>query len=139
MSDEVSEKERRIYYQDIVYAVCNIIERNLGEYVPCGTVDNPTRAVQEVLRECRIVGVSDEKDRWKDPQEVRETGWWWWFNGEQVIPLHVEEYQNDAGVYEYAVFMESLGWPEARDVMDLGGKWRMVLFPLPPGFASGCR
>lgn len=49
------EKNRRVYYQDIVYAVCNSLDRifakNKSNLVVCGTKDKPSRQVQELLRE----------------------------------------------------------------------------------------
>jgi hypothetical protein len=51
------EKRRRVYYQDIVYAVCNELDRAFakrvtrGEGTVCGTVDSPTTQVQDLLRE----------------------------------------------------------------------------------------
>ena len=49
------EKRYRIYYQDIVYAVCNRLDaatgRKPGVGVVCGTADNPTTEVQEALDE----------------------------------------------------------------------------------------
>lgn len=45
------EKKRRVYYQDIVYAVCNSLDqidgKRPGQGVVCGTVDTPTKQVQE--------------------------------------------------------------------------------------------
>ena len=46
-----TEKERRIYYQDIVYVVCNIIDQELGTKLVCGTVDEPSTEVQDKLSE----------------------------------------------------------------------------------------
>lgn len=47
------EKARRVYYQDIVYAVCNSLDRIFskrpGKGVVCGTVETPTRQVQDLL------------------------------------------------------------------------------------------
>lgn len=59
----VKEKARRVYYQDIVYAVCNTLDRinrsiglmgHLGytnSTVVCGTVDTPSDQVQKLMRE----------------------------------------------------------------------------------------
>ena len=44
------EKERRIYYQNIVYQICNMLEVYLGYTPVCGTVDNPTTEVQDTLK-----------------------------------------------------------------------------------------
>jgi len=49
------EKERRIYYQHIVYGVCNWIDRMLGRSVSkgegtiCGTFDTPSKGVRDGL------------------------------------------------------------------------------------------
>mgnify|MGYP001617058531 CR=1 FL=1 len=55
MSNELEvEKKRRIYYQDIVYAVCNLLDRldekKPGQGIICGTVESPSAAVQDRLR-----------------------------------------------------------------------------------------
>ena len=56
-----SEKERRVYYQNIVYAVCNLLDSHLG-YTPgqgivTGTVETPSTMVsdtlEKVLLRCR--------------------------------------------------------------------------------------
>lgn len=50
-----SEKDRRIYYQNIVYEICNILDEHLGKSVKtgtglvCGTVDDPSREVQDAI------------------------------------------------------------------------------------------
>ena len=48
------EKSRRVYYQNIVYGVCNILdaatERFCGTGVVCGTVREPSTEVQDTLR-----------------------------------------------------------------------------------------
>ena len=52
MSD-YTEKDRRIYYQDIVYKVCNLLDkhygRKLGTGLVCGTIDEPSSEVQNEL------------------------------------------------------------------------------------------
>lgn len=51
------EKRRRVYYQNIVYAVCNELDRafgnrvSRGEGVVCGTVESPTTQVQSLMKE----------------------------------------------------------------------------------------
>ena len=51
------EKKRRIYYQNIVYAVCRELDRafskriHRGEGTVCGTVDTPSTEVQDLMRE----------------------------------------------------------------------------------------
>ncbi len=55
---ERREKDARIYYQDIVYDVCNVldaIERRRitrGEGIVCGTPETPATVVQEAM--CRV-------------------------------------------------------------------------------------
>lgn len=44
-------KEKRIYYQDIVYAVCNIIDNYNKSSVVCGTVNNPSTEVQDTIED----------------------------------------------------------------------------------------
>ena len=49
------EQRRRVYYQDIVYSVCNAIDtierRNItkGKGTVCGTVESPTTEVQDAM------------------------------------------------------------------------------------------
>ena len=48
-----TEKDRRIYYQDIVYKVCNLLDkyhdRGPGTGLVCGTVEEPSNEVQDEL------------------------------------------------------------------------------------------
>ncbi len=46
------EKDRRIYYQSIVYTVCTLLDEYLqtGVGIVCGTVDDPSDEVQTVLK-----------------------------------------------------------------------------------------
>lgn len=47
LSDQLKkEKSRRIYYQGIVYDICNLLDQTLGTKTTCGTVDFPCRDVQ---------------------------------------------------------------------------------------------
>ena len=51
MSEE--ESARRVYYQNIVYDICNILDRYQGgksKSLVCGTVNNPTTEVQDAVR-----------------------------------------------------------------------------------------
>jgi hypothetical protein len=55
-----TEKERRIYYQSIVYAVCNALDLVDGKWpgtggIVCGTADEPSTAVQQ-----RIAALANE-------------------------------------------------------------------------------
>lgn len=43
------EKSARVYYQDIVYAVCNVLDKVTGERVVCGTVETPTTQVADAM------------------------------------------------------------------------------------------
>ena len=45
----ITEKQRRIYYQDIVYSVCNELDSVFDVRLVCGTVENPTNEVQDAL------------------------------------------------------------------------------------------
>ena len=56
-TENVAEKKRRIYYQDIVYDACNQLDqfqrsggRSKSERIACGTVNAPCKEVQEALR-----------------------------------------------------------------------------------------
>jgi hypothetical protein len=64
LSQIADEKQRRVYYQNIVYSVCNSLDRInraggiLGlvretgtSHIVCGTVDTPTTEVQDLMRE----------------------------------------------------------------------------------------
>jgi len=45
------EKKRRVYYQDIVYAVCNTLDTSgEGRHIICGTVDEPSIETQEAAK-----------------------------------------------------------------------------------------
>lgn len=48
------EKRRRVYYQDIVYQICNALDR-MGGTIVCGTVEEPSTAVQT-----RVLGLIAE-------------------------------------------------------------------------------
>ena len=56
-ANEVREKDRRVYYQNIVYAVCRELDRAFskrithGEGTVCGTVEHPSTEVQDLMRE----------------------------------------------------------------------------------------
>lgn len=60
IDEALSEKRRRIYYQDIVYAVCNKLDRVYTPPCVCGTVDTPTTQVQDRLES--LIWHRDEKD-----------------------------------------------------------------------------
>jgi len=86
---EITEKQRRIYYQDIVYAVCNIIDRNVGGSLWVGSVDDPSTEVQDTLAKCRIRFRDGDDSQWMDADKVDDLGLWWWFNGEQVLAVEI--------------------------------------------------
>ena len=77
-----TEKERRIYYQNIVYAVCSAIERVDGSHPGaafiCGTADEPSTAVQQ-----RIERIA------KEVIELRNAG------REPVSEHHISTVQNE--------------------------------------------
>lgn len=64
-----TEKDRRIYYQNIVYAVCGCLDEindnhfNRGTGIVCGNVNEPTREVQDQMHilESRITKVRELK------------------------------------------------------------------------------
>jgi hypothetical protein len=59
---EPTEKDRRIYYQGIVYDVCNLLDKAFTPKAACGTIDTPSKCVQE-----RIAILVDAYD----PDDVR--------------------------------------------------------------------
>ena len=52
--DVITEKDRRIYYQSIVYSVCNAIDELYGNHpgagIVCGTANSPSTAVEERIK-----------------------------------------------------------------------------------------
>ena len=52
---ESRERDRRVYYQDIVYEVCNLLDeldgKSVGTGLVCGTIDFPRSEVQDRLGE----------------------------------------------------------------------------------------
>lgn len=56
------EKERRIYYQNIVYEACQMLDHFADGVVVCGTIEEPSTDVQQTLKNVirqRMVAVSD--------------------------------------------------------------------------------
>lgn len=53
LAEEQTERFRRIYYQDIVYSVCNVIDQirgnKPGSGIVCGTSDEPSTQVQKEM------------------------------------------------------------------------------------------
>lgn len=48
----MDEKDRRIYYQDIVYKVCNALDKlTPGKHIVCGTIEEPSTDVQDRVEE----------------------------------------------------------------------------------------
>ena len=45
------EKSRRVYYQDIVYSVCQILDNEIGGKTVCGTIENQDSDVIERLKQ----------------------------------------------------------------------------------------
>ena len=43
----ITEKQRRVYYQDIVYHVCNALDKAFPGKTVCGTVEQPSDEVQQ--------------------------------------------------------------------------------------------
>lgn len=52
MTELEKEKRRRIYYQDIVYAVCNALDelRTDSSMTVCGSLESPSTEVQDGMR-----------------------------------------------------------------------------------------
>lgn len=53
--NEITEKDRRVYYQNIVYTVCNQLDRLRGHgyavgRTVCGTVETPATQVQDMVK-----------------------------------------------------------------------------------------
>lgn len=44
------EKDARVYYQNIVYAVCNALDKMHGGTLTCGTLETPSTEVQEAMK-----------------------------------------------------------------------------------------
>jgi len=72
--DEVTEKERRVYYQTIVYNVC----KQLDEYwshtaekdslIVCGTLEHPSTEVQDCLE--KVLAIQKTKQEIKRPTKI---------------------------------------------------------------------
>ena len=133
---EISEKERRIYYQGIVYAVCNIIDRNIGSRIVCGTVESPSTDVQDYLAACNIRLKCDDDARWVNPEDVNDLGLWWWWNGEYAIPVEIGSSRNHSGGYDYFAYSGQHGWTRGQDVTAMGGKWQRAVVPEGPSHAD---
>ena len=56
------EQKRKEYYQNIVYAVCNVLDKINGSAICCGTKDTPTNEVQEAM--CSLQSRLAEHTRW---------------------------------------------------------------------------
>lgn len=53
--EPANEKRRRVYYQDIVYAVCNELDKILPGTTVCGSWAEPSTEVQERMKAIRRV------------------------------------------------------------------------------------
>lgn len=51
IEDLEDEKQRRIYYQDIVYSVCNALDDMTTRIIVCGTLNAPSTSVQDAIVE----------------------------------------------------------------------------------------
>lgn len=71
VEEKPTEKQRRIYYQDIVYQVCSVLDglegRNLikGDLIICGTVEQPSTEVQDVAKKLAGIQVTKEAALWR--------------------------------------------------------------------------
>lgn len=54
LDEPTSEKARRVYYQDIVYSVCSVLDeidgRKAGSGIICGTAETPSTEVQDRMK-----------------------------------------------------------------------------------------
>ena len=53
--DPANEKRRRVYYQDIVYSVCNDLDKILPGTTVCGSWAEPSTEVQDRMKALRKV------------------------------------------------------------------------------------
>ena len=60
--EAVKEKRRRVYYQDIVYAVCNRLDRVTPGTTVCGSWAEPSTQVQDRMDDV-IQQLSEARDR----------------------------------------------------------------------------
>lgn len=56
---EITEKDRRVYYQDIVYDVCHVLDQISGVTEPvngitCGTATTPSTRVKIAMRRVKV-------------------------------------------------------------------------------------
>lgn len=67
------EKDRRVYYQGIVYAVCNELDRTRRKTnrLVCGTADAPNANVQAAVKEL----VDEFAQRGRERDELRAALW----------------------------------------------------------------
>jgi len=68
-ADLTREKAARLYYQDIVYTVCNWLDYALNAKTTCGTLEAPTTGVQDSLKEVGQL-VIDLRDRIEAVEKV---------------------------------------------------------------------
>jgi hypothetical protein len=77
------ERIRRAYYQDIVYYVCNALDRFYNSKTVCGTSARPTTHVQERLKEVLAKAHSyTTRERIIHLAERGNVGVWVWGNDE---------------------------------------------------------
>lgn len=59
------ERERRVFYQDIVYAVCNVLDRHLGSNRPAtvATKESVLEALNQALGKAELLGAQNQ-ERW---------------------------------------------------------------------------
>lgn len=92
------EKARRIYYQDIVYSVCNQIDKILGRKIPyrivCGTLNSPTTEVQDAMKAIAELVAQKQPDAGLTVAEQREAVRLL----SQRCKAHCRVYQPDGGV-----------------------------------------
>lgn len=67
-----TEKQRRVYYQNIVYSVCNSLDRIFGTHVVCGTIGEPHTEVEDLLRVLEKIGPVPVRMLRECPDRVRD-------------------------------------------------------------------
>lgn len=67
------EKERRVYYQGIVYSACNLLDRIFTPPLVCGTKDEPSTQLQ--MRLGALVDSFDPDGMHGDSDEIVTTEW----------------------------------------------------------------
>lgn len=93
------EKQRRIYYQSIVYDVCNRLDAHIGvphgHGIVCGTVNAPTKQVQETLDRA-LSGNKSLREELQKVNDILANGDLVWINmlsGKIARPSALDHYE----------------------------------------------